>query len=174
MKLPARLIAEFLCRLILGGVFVFTGFMKVKDPVLFQQDIRSFHILDDPWPGLLAISLPWLEILAGAGILLRQLYAGSLVLISGSLAVFIGAIAWSWMRGLDVSCGCFGKLDLALGYSQHILLNSVLLGMGIWLLWLESRRLRMTASVSQSPPPPSAPPPTDALVSSPPSTAPLS
>lgn len=161
MRPTARLIAEFACRLILGGVFVFTGLMKIKEPILFQQDIRSFHIIDDPWPGLLAISLPWFEIIGGTGILIRQLYAGSLVLISGSLTVFIAAIAWSWMRGLDVSCGCFGKLDLALGYSQHILLNSVLLGMGLWLLWQESRRLRMAAAQSQ----PTSSPTTDSPVS---------
>lgn len=173
MKLPARLIAEILCRLILGGWFFTTGLMKLPDPVSFQDSIRNFHILNDPWPALLAVGLPWFEILCGAGIVLRQLYVGSLALVSGSLAIFIAAIASAWWRGLNIDCGCFGKLDAGISHSQHILLNTVLLGMGIWLLWLESRRLRMVASLSQ-PPPPSAPPPTDSPVPSPLSNSPLS
>ncbi|MES2705448.1 MAG: MauE/DoxX family redox-associated membrane protein [Verrucomicrobiota bacterium] len=142
MTLTSRLIVEFACRFILGGFFVFSGLMKVREPVLFQENIRSFHILSDPWPGLLAISLPWFEILCGVGILLRWLYAGSLALVSGSLVIFMAAISWSWMRGLDISCGCFGQVDLALGYSWHLLLNLTLLSMGLWLLRSESRRLR--------------------------------
>lgn len=140
-----RLIIQFACRFLLGGFFVFSGLMKVQDPVTFQNDIRSFHLLSDPWPGLVAISLPWFEILCGMGVLLRQLYVGSLTLISASLVVFMGALVSAWIRGLDVSCGCFGKADLALGYSQHLLLNLALLGMGIWLLRSESRRLRRLA-----------------------------
>lgn len=140
MKLTPRIITRLACRLILGGFFIYTGVLKAGNPVLFQQDIRNYHLLPDPWPGLVAISLPWFEIICGLGILVRVLYAGSLALVSLSLVVFMGAISSAWSRNLDIDCGCFGKDGAVIGYGPHLLMNTGLLAMGVWLLWDESRR----------------------------------
>jgi uncharacterized membrane protein YphA (DoxX/SURF4 family) len=132
-------VLEWIFRLVLAGVFWVAGYEKARDPIQFLLDIRSFHLLPDPYAGLLALGLPWLELLCAAGVVLKRLYLGSLAILSASLAGFIVVIAWSWHRGLDISCGCFGKTDLELGYLQHLMLNATLLGMGLWLLWREFR-----------------------------------
>lgn len=138
-------ILEWAFRLILAGAFLKAGYEKARDPIQFLFDVRSFHLLPDPWAGLLSLGLPWLELLCAVGVLVKQLYAGSLAILAGSLAVFMGAIAWSWRRGLDISCGCFGKSDFELTYTQHLLMNATLLGMALWLLWQENRSRRMQA-----------------------------
>ena len=38
-----------------GGVFVYSGILKVADPMSFLDDIRSFDLLGDPWAAWLAI-----------------------------------------------------------------------------------------------------------------------
>jgi hypothetical protein len=50
---------------IIGGIFIYAGAIKVLDPVQFATDIDNYKIL--PWMisvGL-AFYLPWLEILCG-------------------------------------------------------------------------------------------------------------
>ena len=51
-----------------GGIFVFSGWLKVEDPARFLVSVRSFHILPDPFAAWLALGLPWLEILAGLAV----------------------------------------------------------------------------------------------------------
>jgi putative oxidoreductase len=130
-------ILELLLRFILAAAFLLAGTIKAKDPIQFLFDIRSFHLLDDPYAAMVAMGLPWLELLCAAGVLLKRLYVGSLTLICGSLVVFIVAIAWSWHRGLDISCGCYGKSQEELTYGWHIARNTALLVVGLGLLWRE-------------------------------------
>ena len=141
-------ILEWIFRLVLAGAFLVAGYLKARDPIQFLFDVRSFHLLPDPYAALVAMGLPWLEIFAASGVLVKRLYPGSLAVLSMSLVVFIAAIAWSWHRGLDISCGCFGKSDEELSYSWHLVRNGALLGMGMWLLWREwrgSRKIAMQA-----------------------------
>jgi putative oxidoreductase len=138
-------ILEWTFRLVLAGAFLKAGYEKAQDPIQFLFDIRSFHLVPDPYAGLLSLGLPWLELLCALGVLAKRLYAGSLAVLAGSLAVFMAAIAWSWRRGLDISCGCFGKSDFEMTYTQHLLMNATLLGMALWLLWRESRTVRLQA-----------------------------
>ncbi len=149
MTLPRAL--DWIARLALGGWFLFAGIQKALDPIQFLFDIRSFHLLPDPYAALLALTLPWLEIFCGLGVLTKRLSPGSLALICLSLVLFIAAIAWSWQRGLDISCGCFGKTDFALGYPQHLALNAALLATGLALL---ARELRAPHAALTSPPSP--------------------
>lgn len=149
MTLPRAL--DWIARLALGGWFLFAGIQKALDPIQFLLDIRSFQLLPDPYAALLALTLPWLEIFCGLGVLTKRLSLGSLALICLSLVLFIAAIAWSWQRGLDISCGCFGKTDFALGYPQHLALNAALLATGLALL---ARELRAPHAALTSPPSP--------------------
>lgn len=133
--MPALSIFEFTLRLILGAFFVVTGLLKLPEPIPFLNSIRNFHLIGDPWAGLLAMGLPWLEIFCGLGVIFRKLYAGSLVITAGSLLVFTGVLVWAWSQGLDVDCGCFGKTDFGISDVQHILLNLIFFGISAWLFW---------------------------------------
>jgi uncharacterized membrane protein YphA (DoxX/SURF4 family) len=136
-------ILEWLLRFVLAGAFLYAGYLKARDPIQFLFDIRSFQLLPDPYAALVAMGLPWLEIFCGAGVLLKRLYVGSLTVLAVSLAVFMVAIAWSWHRGLDVSCGCFGKSAEELSYTWHLVRNGALLVVALGLLWWEWRASRV-------------------------------
>src|SRR5689334_2216678 len=101
-------IVAMMLRMALGGLFVWTGWVKSRDPIEFLFSIRSFQILDDPWAAWVAMGLPWLEVAAGAALVLGLCIEGGLAVISGMLGVFLWAIIYSWQRGLDLNCGCFG------------------------------------------------------------------
>jgi len=128
-------------RLVLGGAFLGAGLLKLQDPGLFATAIRNFDLVGDPLVALLAVFLPWMELIAGAGIVVRfrPVYRGSLVVLSGALLAFILALAISWMRGLEISCGCFGGVDETTNYPLVILRNGVFLALAAALWWRDHR-----------------------------------
>jgi putative oxidoreductase len=120
--------------LIIGGVFIYAGVIKALDPIGFANDIDNYKIL--PWPiGVrLAFYLPWLEILCGLALIARRLYLGGLSILSVLISVFIVATAAAKVRGLDITCGCFGHASKNWSFSTHLALDLVLLGALLFLV----------------------------------------
>ena len=53
------------CRLIVAAVLIFAAVQKIWMPLEFARLIREYHILPDQVLNLVAVSLPWLEIVCG-------------------------------------------------------------------------------------------------------------
>jgi len=119
---------------LIGGLFVYAGAVKIIDPVEFARDIDNYKML--PWqPSVwLALYLPWLEILCGLALITRILFRGAVFIVTGLMIVFIVASIVAKARGLDVSCGCFGHASQHLNFTWHLVLDFLLLG-GLLLLW---------------------------------------
>ncbi len=126
---------RLLLHFIFGCVFVYAGVQKVADPISFLDDVRSFDLLGDPFAAWLAMGLPWLEIFAGLAVMSGFLRSGGLVILNGSLLVFLAAICLSWWRGIDIHCGCFGAKESASNYRDLILRDLLLLAGGSMLAW---------------------------------------
>lgn len=118
----------------IGGLFVYAGVVKAIDPVEFARDIDNYKMLG--WqPGVwLALYLPWLEILAGLALITRVWFRGGVFIVTGLMIIFVVASVVAKMRGLDVSCGCFGHASQYLNFTWHLVLDLLLLG-GLLLLW---------------------------------------
>jgi hypothetical protein len=52
--------------------------------------------------------LPWLEVVAGAGLLVNVLAGWAALACTLMLMVFNTAGIWAYAKGLKVDCGCFG------------------------------------------------------------------
>jgi len=95
-------------RLTLGGLFLYTGLRKAFATEAFARDIQNYGLLGSADAILmLAVYLPWLEIAAGAALIVRRLQLGALIIVAALMLVFTGALCSAWFRGLDISCGCF-------------------------------------------------------------------
>ena len=127
----SRRLHRALC-FIFGAVFIFAGFVKVRDPHLFIIAIRGFRVLPDPFAAWLALGLPWLEIFCGLAVMSGFLRRGGLLLLDACLIVFLVAIAIAWSRGLDIECGCFGS-TFKLGVRTEFAVDLMLLVAGLWL-----------------------------------------
>jgi uncharacterized membrane protein YphA (DoxX/SURF4 family) len=97
-----------IARLVLAGVFVMAALPKIQDPVTFGSSVAAFEIIDVSLCSWVALVLPWLELVLGIGILLPWIRQTSSALIGLLLVLFIGLHSSAWVRGLDISCGCFG------------------------------------------------------------------
>jgi putative oxidoreductase len=111
----------------IGGIFIYAGVLKAMEPIRFAGDIENYHVI--PWAlGVrLAFYLPWLEILCGIAVIFRRLYAGGLITLLALTLVFIGATISAKLRGIDITCGCFGHASDNLGFTAHLVLNLVIL-----------------------------------------------
>lgn len=123
--------------IIIGGLFIYAGVVKIIEPVEFARDIDNYKML--PWRlgVLLALYLPWLEVFCGLALIARVLYRGSLFIVTALMTLFVVASIVAKARGLDVSCGCFGHASKYLNFSWHLALDIALL-VGLVVLWRQS------------------------------------
>jgi putative oxidoreductase len=124
--------------LIIGGIFIYAGVMKISDPAGFANDIDNYKIL--PWPLTvrLAFYLPWLEILCGLAVILGLLYRGGLLILTVLVWIFIIASVIAKARGLDITCGCFGHASKNWSFTTHLALDFAIL-IALSALWISNR-----------------------------------
>lgn len=99
------------CRFLLAAVFIFAGVTKIAHPADFFSDLLSYRV---PWPEMflrvVAVFLPWLEVLAGLGLLLNVWAESIRPLVSALCLVFVVMLGQAVLRGLELNCGCFGAV----------------------------------------------------------------
>lgn len=93
--------------LIVGGIFIYAGFIKIIDVPGFAKSIYHYQLVPDLVINVSAILLPWLEVFTGAALIfIPRMRRGAAAWIFLMLVVFTGAVIISILRGLDISCGC--------------------------------------------------------------------
>lgn len=128
-----------LFRVIVGGVFIWAGALKIADPLEFAQNIENYQVFPHGLAFLIAVFLPWVEVLSGAFLILGLFKRASALIISLLLAGFIGLVALALVRGIDTSCGCFGSLSRRADLSL-ILTDTVLLALSLAVLFARPPR----------------------------------
>lgn len=126
-----------LLRFFCGGLFVVAGVLKALNPAQFAADIDHYHLLPYFAVAPLALYLPWLEVICGFAAMAGAARRSALALLLGLTIVFTVAVASAWMRGLDITCGCFGAasaVPLSLALVRDVILCAIL----FWLVRRES------------------------------------
>src|SRR3954452_4917967 len=130
-------IAQRVLALLIGGIFVYAGIVKILDPVQFARDIDNYKMLNWSIAVALGFYLPWLEILCGLAVIFRQVYRGVLLILTALTIVFIVASVVAKSRGLDISCGCFGHISKDWSFGKHLAVDFAILA-GLVFLWWRS------------------------------------
>jgi uncharacterized membrane protein YphA (DoxX/SURF4 family) len=105
---PLAPLLVLVCRLTLAIIFFYAGIEKIINPQEFAVAIYNYQLLPDCVINLLAIFLPWLEVIIAISLVIG-IYARGAALISALLfLIFATALTINLARGLDISCGCFG------------------------------------------------------------------
>ncbi|MBD3375061.1 DoxX family membrane protein [candidate division KSB1 bacterium] len=107
MKRNWQYLLYWLARLILAAVFIYAGVVKILDPRGFAISIDNYQMLPYILVVLMAIILPWIEVLAGLALLIGKWIRGSALIFMVLNTVFIIALASALARGLNIDCGCF-------------------------------------------------------------------
>jgi putative oxidoreductase len=138
MRVPSINFLWWILGLIVAGIFIYAGAIKALDPVQFANDIDNYKIL--PWPISVALAfyLPWLEIFCGVALVVRLLYRGALSILTALILVFTLATIAAKVRGLDITCGCFGHASQNWSFPAHLATNLAILT-ALVVLWISSR-----------------------------------
>lgn len=138
----------WLCELGLAGLFLLAAYNKLmppNGPQLFSASVQAFKLpLPDFMTRLATSATPWVELIA-AVLLLRGVWSRAAATILALLLVlFIVLIAQALGRGLNVECGCFGKLSPfcsgPLG-ACNLVQNTVMLGAALLIALTPRHRL---------------------------------
>ena len=134
-----------LARLVVGGVWVVAGTLKLPDPTENVRAVRNYRLLPESVVPLVGHGLPVLEILVGVCLLLGLLTRAAAVLSCVLFVAFVVGIGSAWSRGLSIECGCFGGgggsvLDATAKYPWEIARDLGLLLLSGWLVYRPSTR----------------------------------
>ena len=100
----------------LSGLFLYAGLLKLLRPDQMLTDILSYQLVPYQVAWFAALVLPAVEIITAVALWIGSLRREAVWMIWGMMAVFIVALALAWGRGLDISCGCFGKSETEANY----------------------------------------------------------
>ena len=94
-------------QLALGVIFVAAALPKIVDPPSFAHMIYNYKLVPMGVLHLMALVMPWIELLAGLALVLGIWRGTARTFIGVLLATFIIAIAINLARGNAIDCGCF-------------------------------------------------------------------
>lgn len=153
-----KLISRF-CWLVVGGLFIFSGLIKINDPVgtaikleeyfeVFATDFSTVFLALEPYALYLSIFLSALEIILGVALLLRwrlrQVLASLLLII----VFFTFLTFYSAYYNKVTDCGCFGdaiKLTPWQSFAKDVVLLVMILVLLFTQQYLPKTRRRAAA-----------------------------
>jgi uncharacterized membrane protein YphA (DoxX/SURF4 family) len=97
-----------LLRLVLGGVILVAGALKVTNLGQSALAVRAYQLLPYDLAGYVGYALPIIEIVIGLLLVLGLFTRISALLGALLMLAFVIGIASAWARGLSIDCGCFG------------------------------------------------------------------
>jgi uncharacterized membrane protein YphA (DoxX/SURF4 family) len=107
MKNDLKNMLVLICRIFLGFLFIYASLEKILQPEEFAKQVGYYKALPFGLENLLAILLPWTELIVGICLLAGLLVDGATLLSIIMNLVFILAISQAMLRGIDITCGCF-------------------------------------------------------------------
>jgi putative oxidoreductase len=130
---------------VVAAIFIYAGVTKAFDPVQFAHDIDNYRVL--PWAISVALAfyLPWLEIFCGLALIFRRFYRGGLSILTALVVVFLIATIAAKVRGLDITCGCFGHASQNWSFPTHLALDLAILVALTALCYFSMERARANA-----------------------------
>ncbi len=138
---------RYLSRLVLGALFLWASLAKIGNIDGFATDLHHYRLLPLALENLLAVTLPWIEMLAGVALVLNFAPRAGTFILAAMLGVFVLAIASAMLRNLDIACGCFGTADATRTGWTAILRDLAFLA----LAWLGYPRERETRPLPNTP-----------------------
>jgi uncharacterized membrane protein YphA (DoxX/SURF4 family) len=118
-----RLLSAFvvIVRLGLGFALLWSSLPKIRQPYTFLGNVYEYELIGAKLGMLVAMTLPWLELLLGLCLISGLFVSGALLGAVVLMGVFSLAQASALWRGLAITCGCFNPFGTEpIGYTTLI------------------------------------------------------
>ncbi|MBU0529983.1 DoxX family membrane protein [bacterium] len=113
-------IIVLIARILVGGILVYSSIDKIVDPNGFANAINNYHIVPLGLENIMAIVLPWMELIAGICLVLGVFIDGAAFLVIAIMVIFIIAISYAILSGYNIECGCGLKPGEMVGIQKII------------------------------------------------------
>ncbi len=128
-------------RLVLAGIFLYSGLIKASSSAQFAITLAPFTFLPETWIRPLSILLPLCEIAGGLLILVsptKRIGAGMIFVLC---ILFASVLGWALANGIIVSCSCFGRDEQPSAFKMALALGRdiVLAGLALAVIIIERR-----------------------------------
>jgi uncharacterized membrane protein YphA (DoxX/SURF4 family) len=98
-------------RLILAGVFLYSGYVKVQSPLQFAANLTSYQLFPSDIIQPMVRYLPWTETALGFFLLIGWKTRYFAAAAAALLSIFALVLLVTYFRGIEADCGCFGPGD---------------------------------------------------------------
>lgn len=106
MSLSAKSWFRRLLEIILGGLFIYAGCLKLLRPYEFAEAVLGYRLLPAPLAGVVAAALPWIETAAGIFLGVGLKRRSCLLILGWLTGTFLLVMLITAARGLKIDCGC--------------------------------------------------------------------
>jgi len=110
-------------QVVIGVLFAISALAKLGDVKTFALQVHNFRILPIAAENLVAMLLPWIELVAGLALVIGVRARSGGFVATALMTVFTIAVIAAVARGLDFECGCFGTADSTRVGTAKILQN---------------------------------------------------
>jgi uncharacterized membrane protein YphA (DoxX/SURF4 family) len=113
-------------RIVVGALLVAAGALKIGHAAELASAIAGFRLLPAAVIPLLALVLPFFEVLLGLYLLAGLFTRIAAWVAAAQFALYAAAIASAVLRGIPANCGCFGPSDAAVADWPHVVVDAAL------------------------------------------------
>lgn len=92
----------------IGCMFIWSSLPKIRQPYDFLASVYSYELVGPKLGMFVAMTLPWLELIAGICLIGGIFVSGALLASMGMAAMFAFVLGSALYQGLEITCGCFG------------------------------------------------------------------
>jgi uncharacterized membrane protein YphA (DoxX/SURF4 family) len=134
---------ELIARWVVGLLFVLASLHKILQPGVFAQIVYSYQLFPDFSINLIAIFLPFVELVAGLALVCGIYPRAAAAIVNALLVAFMVIIAINLTRGHAFDCGCFPTFITRLFADAPInmlIRNAGLLALSLPLAFYRGRR----------------------------------
>jgi len=104
-------VLHWFCRLIVAGIFIYSGYFKVQETLQFAVAIGGYKLVPENLIFPIATYFPWIEIALGLVVLSGWKIRHSSRAAVGLILFFIVLLTITYLRGIETNCGCFSFND---------------------------------------------------------------
>ena len=127
--------AVTLARLVLGGLLILAGALKVGHAPELASAIAGFRLLPPDVTAPIAVVLPYFEILLGIYLVVGLFTRVAATLAAAQFVLYAAAIASAVVRHIPANCGCFGPYDSATADWPHVFFDLALAALAAFIAY---------------------------------------